>query len=101
MRKSYWKEYYQKNKEKLREKYRKYYYEHPEKIAEYQKRYREKNRDKLNKYILDWKEKNRGRYMKDIKIARRKKVDKLREQGVINAWNVVNYGKEPKYKEGK
>lgn len=53
------KEYYQRNKEKLKEYYNKYYQKNKEKINEYAKNYRQRNKERLKEYDKKNKEKKK------------------------------------------
>lgn len=115
-RKEYIKVWKEKNPDKVKAARKRYYEKHKEQYKEYQKRWNDKNPDKVkeirhNYYVnnkdkcfeqnREWIENNKKRFAELVCKSRRKRVDKLREQGIKNAWDVVNYGKEPKYKEIK
>lgn len=51
------KSYYERNKEKCKQKAKEYIAKHKDKHAEYMKRSREKNKDKWNKYLRSYKQK--------------------------------------------
>ncbi len=57
-------EYYHKNKEKLRECNRKYYHKNKEKTKEYQKEYRKKNKEKLKQKYKEYYKKNKEKILK-------------------------------------
>lgn len=69
-----------------------------QKQREYMKKYRLEHREEMIATIHRWKENNKERYFKNIYDWRKAKVNELREQGVSNAWGVVNYGEKAKYK---
>lgn len=100
--KEYHKKWQKENREKANFYSKKYYEKHKNKIKETQRKYRENNVEKIKEY----RKKSHSKFLethnwsKYCNERRRIKVEKLREQGVINAWAVVN-GKEPKYKENK
>lgn len=58
-------EYYQKNKERIKQQTRLYYIEHGEELLEYQRKHREQNRTKLS---LRDKQKRQQRLLKAIEI---------------------------------
>ena len=95
---AYDKEYYQKNKEKELEKNKEYKIEHKDFYKEYYKKYYQKHKKEMTENSKRWGENNKEKKYQIIQKSRRKRVEKLREQGITNAWNVVLYGKEPKYK---
>ena len=84
--KEYMREYRKKNREKMNEYARKYYEEHKEEIGE-------KNKKHHAKFIENH---NWSEYCSNV---RKKRVERLREEGCINAWSVVTKGDKPKYKE--
>ena len=84
--KEYRKTFYRRHKDRILEKARKYYQEHKQQNLEYTKRW-------INKS-----EENKKKYLQSIYKSRQKRVDKLREQGCKNAWQVVLKGHQPKYK---
>lgn len=103
-KKLYMKEWRKRNKDRIKEYVRKYNENNPEKKKEYARKYYEKNKDK-------WKERQEnGESMKRFKEkhdwvkycseARKRRVEKLRNEGCINAWSVVSGSAKPKYKEG-
>lgn len=63
--------YYQRHKEKCRERSRKYYKEHREKMREYFKDYYQKNKEKEN---LRTRTRNRQRYAEDPEFREREKA---------------------------
>lgn len=96
--KEYRKRYYQSHKEELNENIKRFMKEHPE----WSKEYYQKNKEKMNEYTKKWinkSEENKKRFSKSCAESRKRRVAKLREQGCTNAWCVVQYKAEPKYKE--
>ena len=100
-KKEYMKEYYKKNREKINENHRKYYEQNKEKLKETSHNYYVKNKDKMRDSNKEWIKNNKQRFRELCYKSRKKRADNLRQQGVINAWNVVNKGDKPKYKVGK
>lgn len=70
-------------------------------IKEYKREYaamlRMKNRDEYNEYCNNWYHQNIEQQRIYKNEWRKKKVEKLKGKGIINAWAVVNYGKDPIY----
>ena len=64
---TYRKEYYIKNKDKIKEKQKKYDEKNKDRIKEYKKEYRKKNKSKIKKTFGVWLEKNKG---KDLEYHR-------------------------------
>jgi hypothetical protein len=58
-RKEYDKEYYQKNKEKIKEQRKKSYEKNKEKNNEYSKNYRQKNKEKIKEYEENYRQENK------------------------------------------
>lgn len=68
---------------------------------EYLREYYQKNKDKFKKYNKEHyqtSKEQRKKYVAQQNEWRHKKVEKMREQGIINPWSVM-LGKEPKYSE--
>lgn len=66
---------------------RKYYQKNKDKFKEYNSKHYQTSKEQRKKYIAKQNE------------WRHKKVEKMREQGIINPWSVMS-GAEPKYSEG-
>ena len=97
-RKEYMRKYYQEHKEELNKKRKEWKNKNPE----WSKEYYQKNKDKFNEYTKNWinkSEENKKRFINSCNESRRKRVERLREQGCKNAWSVVNCKATPKYKE--
>lgn len=97
-RKEWRKKYYQQHKEQEKANNKKWYKDNIEKVKENHHNYYIKNKEKLLENNKIWQENNKEKYIKSISQSRKKRVEKLREQGVSNAWDVVNFGKKSKYK---
>lgn len=65
---------------------------------EYDKKYYQEHKEYIDKRNREWRKNNKDKVLKSIYKSRKKRVEKLREQGVSNAWNVVVNGVEPRYK---
>jgi glycerophosphoryl diester phosphodiesterase len=113
--------YYQRNKERLREYYKKYRAEHKEQYKEYSRTsyekykeaYRERskkwykehpnyrhdyymqNKDKAKASMQNWRANNKKRWTELCNNNRKKRVDRLKAQGCVNVWAVINGGAEP------
>ena len=74
--------YMEKFKEKHPNYAKEYYEKNKEQIYEQQKTYRQNNSKKVSKLASD---------------SRKRRVEKLKEQGCINPWYVVTKGGEPKF----
>lgn len=82
--------------------YRKEYYEeNKDLIKEINKRYYEKNKDKYKEWNKKWREEHKKEFAKLCRESRRKRVEELRANGVCNAWGVVIKGEEPRYERKK
>lgn len=69
----------------IEEKRKKYYLEHKDYFRQKQKKYRQTPEGKKENVL-------------SVTKSRKKRVEKLRKEGCINAWSVVNNGKPKKYK---
>ena len=93
-RSKYMKEYYKKNKKKLDEYTKEWRRNHPEEVKQYWK----DNKEKLYQQNRKWQKANSKRFSQLCCESRRRRVEKLKAQGITNAWAVIN-GAEPKYKK--
>ena len=64
-------------------------------------RYYLNHKEKIKENNNKWRANNKKKVVELVAKSRRKRIDRLRAEGVVNAWSVVNYGKEPKYKVGE
>lgn len=101
--KEYMREYRKKNREKMNEYARKYYEQHPGIKKEYARKYYQEHKEEID-------EKNKKHHAKFIEThnwseycsnLRKRRVERLREEGCINAWSVVAKGDKPKYADVK
>ena len=126
-RKEYLKKYMETHREQIRESQKKYKLAHPErvreqkykwfnknkeKVMEYNKKKKKKNREKMLQYGRDYAQEHKEQAKKNIETfkkkndwskycaeRRRERVERLRAEGVTNAWAVCTTGAEPKYKK--
>lgn len=98
-KKEYHKKYYQENKEKIKERTAKWREDnkeyHIQKSNEWLKAHPETRTKNIEKF------KETHNWSEYCQNSRRKRVERLREQGCTNAWSVVVKGDEPKFKEEK
>lgn len=119
-RKEYMREYQKKYREthrdEIREIMREYRKKNKDKITEYRKKYNEANREKLNARQRKYYANNKDKYKKCILKrcerdgttpteivlnSKKRRVDRLVAEGVINPWSVINRGAAPKYEAKK
>lgn len=93
-RKEYNKKYYEENKDKRNV----YIKNFKEKNPGYSKEYYEKHKDKIYEYQVKYRKKNSKKFAQLVLESKKRKVEQLRSQGCKNAWMVVNFNREPKYK---
>lgn len=93
----YNKKYYEENKEKYKMSRQKYYKENKDKIKKYNKQYLLENWDKIYAKQREWQANNKEKFTNACQQSRRRRVERLRSEGVLNPWAVVLYGKEPRY----
>ena len=79
MRKQYWKEYYQKNKERKNEYTKEYREKNKEKIKEYGKKYREKNKEKHKQYAKEYRETNKEK-LKEYRETNKEKIKEYKKE---------------------
>lgn len=94
---AYSKEYYQKNKEKFRNWSKKWRENNLDRCNEYAREYYQKNKEEIYVKQREYQKKNKERFSELCQNSRRRRVSRLREQGVKNAWAVVTKGEEPRY----
>lgn len=95
--KEYMRRYYQEHKDELREKAKQKRHKNPEKCREYQKKYYKEHKDDVYGYQKKWISKNRKKFSDLCHESRKRRVERLKAEGVINPWAVVTLGKEPVY----
>lgn len=94
---AYSKEYYQTHKEQYREYSRKWREENPEKFKKARQKWYQENKEEIYRKQREYQKAHKEHFSKLCQNSRRKKVEKLRQEGVKNAWAVVVKGEEPKY----
>lgn len=94
---AYSKEYYQKHKEQYKENNKKWIEKNREKFKESQKKWYQENKEEIYRKQREYQKANKKRFSELCQNSRRRKVQRLREQGVKNAWAVVVKGEDPKY----
>lgn len=95
----YGKKYYEKNKEKWKEYRKQHYEENKEQIRAKAREYWQENKEELYKKQREYQKKNNKRFSELCQNSRRRRVERLRSEGVTNAWAVVTRGETPKYKQ--
>lgn len=98
-RNEYMRKYYQLNKDKIREQRKQKRHEDPEKYRKQRREYYAKHKDAMYKSQRKWATNNKKHFSKLCQESRRRRVEKLRSEGVTNAWSVAVLGHLPKYKE--
>lgn len=95
----YSREYYLKHKEEYKKRSKEYYETHKEKCIEYRRKYYQEHKEQYRECCRKsyQKFKNKVNWSKYCGECRKRRVEKLREQGVKNPWSVVVKGAEPKY----
>jgi len=94
------KEYYEKNKDKIKEYQKNYDKKNKDKVKDYQKEYREKNKEKLSELQKEYNEKNKEKLAEQKKEYNKKNKEKLAEQN--KKWREKNKQKiKQKYEENK
>lgn len=94
---AYSKEYYQSHKEQYREYNKKWIEKNKKKFKESQQKWYREHKEEIYKKQREYQKANKKRFSELCQNSRRRKVQKLREQGVTNAWAVAVKGEEPKY----
>jgi len=99
------KEYYQKNKEKIKEHNKKYYNEHKKEIEEYKKKYRQEHKEKMKEYNKKWYQEHKEEVKEYQQEHREEKKESKKKwtqehQGEIKEYN-KEYQKEHKNERNK
>ena len=94
-RQEYNKKYYAEHKEEMKENRRIWLENNPD----WKSKYYEKNKENILEKNKKWQQENKKRFIELCQKSRRKRVEKLREEGCKNAWAVVANGATPKYKK--
>lgn len=95
----YMRKWAQENKDRLKEYYKKRS-KTPE-FKEYRKKYYEEHKEKIYASQTKYRHKNSKAISEMVYACKKRKADLLKEQGIYNAWEVINYNKEPRYEPGK
>ena len=96
-----YKEWYDDNKDKLRERKREYYRDNKNKIREKRKQYRENNKDKILEKKKAYREANKDKIREKKKAYREANKDKLREKCDCECGAVVNKSSLTRHKKTK
>jgi len=95
----YWKQWYEKNKERRKAQSRLYYANNKHKVRVYSKKYHLLNRDKIIARVNKWQEENRERFMARIKINTHKRRAVLKNcKGSYTAYEVQQKLRRQKFK---
>lgn len=65
----------------------------------YNQQYYAKNKDKIYEKQKEWRANNREKLVQSAIKSRKKRIEDLKEKGVLNPWGVVMRGSKPKYKK--
>ena len=96
---AYSKEYYKNNKEKVAGYNKKWRDAHKDQIKESRHKYYLEHKEEAYKNCEKWRNNNKEKFANSVSNSRKKRAERLREQGCINPWNVIVNGVKPKYKE--
>lgn len=95
----YRKEYYEKNRDKFKEYHSRYYGKHKEQVKEYQKKYFQENKEDVYEKQKEWRNNNKDKWIKAIGDSRKRRIERMREEGITNPWGVLMRGSKPKYRK--
>ena len=70
-----------------------------DKIKIYRQKYFQENKEQIYAKQKEWRNKNKDKWLKSISDSRKRRIEKLKEEGVLNPWGVVIRGSKPKYKK--
>ena len=94
----YQKEYYENNKEQIKEKQKEYYENNKKQVLEKQKEYNEKNKEQIKEYIKEYNEKNKEQ-IKEYKKEYRKEYNEKNKEQIKEYRKEYNEKKKDKIKE--
>lgn len=94
---AYSKEYYENHREQYKEYNRKWREKNKEYCKKHAHEYYEENKEEVYRKQREYQKANKKRFSELCQNSRKRKVEKLREQGIKNAWGVVARGEEPRY----
>ena len=70
-----------------------------DKIKAYHKKYFQENKEKVYEKQREWRKNNKEKWIKSLSDSRKRRVEKLKEEGIINPWAVVTKGSKPRYRK--
>lgn len=95
----YRKEYYEKNRDKFKGYSQKYREKNLGRLKEYQKKYFQENKEDIYEKQKEWRKNNKEKWIKAIGDSRRRRIERMREEGITNPWGVLMRGSKPKYRK--
>lgn len=106
------KRYYEKHKEEMKQRAKEWREKNKDKAKEYSKKYREKHKEEIKQRTKEWRQNHKENWNEKMREYRKthntttlvlnskkRRVEKMRAEGITNPWYVINRGAEPKYKE--
>ena len=93
----YMRKYYQKNKDRINEQRKQKRHENAEEFNKKRREYYAKHKDAIYKSQRKWVAKNKKLFSKLCQESRRRRVERLKAEGIKNAWEVAVFNKEPIY----
>lgn len=95
----YRKDYYDSHKEKYKEYGSNYRNKNRDKVRAYQKKYFQEHKEEITNQQKEWRKNNKDKWIKAIGDSRRRRVERLKEEGCTNPWMVVTRGAAPRYRK--
>jgi exonuclease VII large subunit len=93
----YNRKYYEKNKERIQEQRRNYFAENEEQIKEWRRKYYQEHKEELDKKNREYIRTHKEAVIKSIMESKKRRAERLRQEGVSNPWSVINRGEPKKY----
>lgn len=94
-RKEYMKQYSIEHREQVNKNRKKWYNNHKEQQYELNRKIYQRQKENGG----TWQQRHKDDVNEYNRNYRKRKVEELRSQGIINAWSVFLYNKEPKYED--
>ena len=95
----YRKEYYENNKEKFKGYADSYRKKNSDRVKAYQRKYFKENKEEVYAKQKEWRSENKDKWLKSLSDSRKRRIERMREEGITNPWGVIMRGSKPKYRK--
>lgn len=70
-----------------------------DKLKQYHKKYYQEHKEEIHAKQKEWRDKNKEKWIKSLCDSRKRRIERLKADGVTNPWGVVMRGSKPKYRK--